>query len=86
VTAAAELRLGERRQPVLVHDLGPGGAGIEVLDASALPHEPFHLLLGEEWVEAAVAWRNCTRAGVKFAGARLPAALPVAQGKRPAAI
>jgi len=69
-----------------VHDLGAGGAGIEVIDASALPREPFQLLLGDELREAAVAWRNCTRAGVKFAAARLPAAPPAAQGKRPAAI
>jgi len=86
VAAASEMRLGERRQPVLVHDLGPGGAGIEVQDASALPHGPFHLLLGEEWIEAAVAWRNCTRAGVRFAAARGTTAAPVGQAKRPAAI
>ena len=86
VAVAAELRVGELRQPVLVRDLGPGGAGIEVLEASALPRERFELLLGDDVLEVAVAWRNCTRAGVKFGAVRQAPSAPLDRAKRPAAI
>ncbi len=58
---------GDQRIPVHIRDVGVGGAGIEVADAKLLPSGSGHLQLGEEVVEVALAWRNCTRAGVSFA-------------------
>ena len=55
----------DRREPVRVRDLGQGGLGIELGDAAVLPATSFRLQVGQEVVEAAVAWRNCTRAGVR---------------------
>jgi len=69
-----------------LRDLGSGGAGIEVLDAAALPHGTFSLHYGDEVRQAAVAWRNCTRAGVRFGAAQESAGKPPLQGQRAIAI
>ncbi|MCB9885865.1 MAG: YidC/Oxa1 family membrane protein insertase [Planctomycetes bacterium] len=73
VDLPATLVLGETRCSIRLTDVGPGGAGILVANPAALPEGTFRLEVGQEVVESAVAWRNCTRAGIRFSA--VPAAL-----------
>jgi rifampicin phosphotransferase len=66
VDLEVDMIAADSRSSIRIRDLGRGGAGIEVADASALPTSRFQVHLGGELVEASVAWRNCTRAGIRF--------------------
>ncbi len=66
VDLEVEMVVADRRSSIRIRDLGLGGAGIEVADASVLPASRFQLHLDGEVLEASVAWRNCTRAGIRF--------------------
>lgn len=66
VDLPGRLSVGERRESVRLLDLGDAGACIEVVAAEQLPETPFELTFADRTVVAALAWRNCTRAGVVF--------------------
>ncbi len=62
----AELGHAGAWRAVRIRDLGVAGAMIEVEDPASLPEGTFQLRFEGAVFDAALAWRNCTRAGVKF--------------------
>ncbi|MEO6594661.1 MAG: PEP/pyruvate-binding domain-containing protein [Planctomycetota bacterium] len=66
VDLPAELHFADRVHMARIHDVSTGGACIEVAHPASLPAEAFEMRIGDEVVQASLAWRNCRRAGVKF--------------------
>ncbi len=84
VDLTGELRLGDWQHPVRIRNVSAQGAQIEIDNPSALPTAAFELHVGAEVRRASVAWRNCTRAGVKFATASPLALVSSPEIDRPA--
>lgn len=75
VSVPIELRHGNRTTPARLLDLGDGGACVQMDQPDHVPEAGLRLQWGDQAVEASLAWRNCTRIGVKFDTSRLPAAM-----------
>ncbi|MBL8753315.1 MAG: YidC/Oxa1 family membrane protein insertase [Planctomycetes bacterium] len=84
VDLPAQLGRGDAWREVRIRDLGVAGALVEVDDPASLPDGAFQLRFRGEVRDATMAWRNCTRAGVKFDSVGVPDDANAPDSGRPA--